>query len=331
MPGLWKRLRRIAVPPDLPAGRRRLLRTAGLALVCGFAAVALQRVDGRELLAAMASADPMLLLAAGASSLLSQWTRAARWAAVVRPPGVTLRARHAFPPLAAGYAVAVVVPARAGDLVRSHLLARRTGLPTASVLAAAFLDYVVGTATLVPLLAALALATPLPGWARHALLVFAALGAVGFAATWLLRPPEDHDPSAHRGLRGLFARLRAGLDAAHEPKAIAAALAWGAVGWGTELLVALFALAAMGLPATLAVGGLLVVATTAANVLSLSPGNAGAFEVAAVLVLTGLGVGAERALAFALLYHACHLAPTGLAGAGVLVLTARSARRAGAA
>lgn len=326
MPGLWKRLRRIAVPPDLPSGRRRLLRVAGLALVAGFAVVALDRVDLGELWASMLSADPALLLVAGAANLLSQWVRAARWAAVVRPPGVVLRARHAFAPLVAGYAVAIVVPARAGDVVRSHMLARRTGLHTSSVLAAAFLDYVVGTVTLVPLLAGLAVATPLPGWARQALLAFAAVGAVGFAAAWLLRPPHDLDPSAHRGVRGLVARLRAGLDAAREPKAIAASLGWGLVGWGTELLVALFALAAMGLPATLAVGGLLVVATTAANVLSISPGNAGPFEAAAVLVLAGLGVGAERALAFALLYHACHLAPTGLAGAAVLVRAARAAR-----
>jgi uncharacterized membrane protein YbhN (UPF0104 family) len=326
VPGLWKRLRRIAVPPDLPSGRRRLVRLVGLALVAAFAALAAERVDLSELWGAMLSADPALLAAAGASNLLSQWTRAARWAAVVRPPGVVLRARHAFAPLVAGYAVAIVVPARAGDVVRAHMLARRTGLPTASVLAAAFLDYVVGTATLVPLLAALALATPLPGWARQALLAFAALGAVGFAATWLLRPPPDHDPAAHRGVRGLVGRLRAGLDAAHEPKAIGASLGWGVVGWGTELLIALFALAAMGLPATLAVGGLLVCATTAANVLSISPGNAGPFEVAALLVLAGLGVDAERALAFALLYHACHLAPTGLVGAGVLVRAARAAR-----
>jgi uncharacterized membrane protein YbhN (UPF0104 family) len=219
-----------------------------------------------------------------------------------------------------------VVPARAGDLVRSHMLARRTGLPVSSVLAAAFLDYVVGTVTLVPLLAALALATPLPGWARQALLVFAAMGAIGFAATWLLRPPPDHDPSRHGGIRGLVARLRAGLDAAHEPRAIGASLAWGTVGWGTELLIALFALAAMGLPTTLAVGGLLVCATTAANVIAISPGNAGPFEVAALLVLAGLGVDAERALAFALLYHACQLAPTGLVGAGVLLRAARRRR-----
>jgi glycosyltransferase AglD len=323
---LWQRLKRIAIPPGLPAGRRGLLRVAGLAIVAAFAALALQQVDAGKLWAALLSANPMFLLLAGAANVASQWTRAARWAAVVRPPGAQLRARHAFAPLVAGYAVAIVVPARAGDVVRSHMLARRTGLPTASVLAAALLDYVVGAVTLVPLLALLALAMPLPPWARHALLAFAAVGLGGFAAIWLLRPPPGHDPLAHHGARGLLARLRGGLGAAHDPRAIAAALAWGLVGWWTELLVALFALAALGLPATIAVGGLLVAATTAANVISLSPGNAGPFEVAAVLVLAGLGVEAEHALAFALLYHACHLAPTGLVGAAVLLRAARQAR-----
>lgn len=326
MSSLWERLKRIAVPPDLPAGRRRLLRLGGLAVAAAFAILALQRVDAGELWAALVSANPWFLLLAGASNVLSQWTRAARWAAVVRPPGVELRARDAFAPLVAGYAVAIVVPARAGDMVRSHMLARRTGLSTASVFAAALLDYIVGTVTLVPLLAALALAVPLPPWARQALLAFAAVGLGGFAAIWLLGPPPNHDPLAHHGARGLLSRLRGGFGAAHEPRAVAASLGWGLVGWGTELLVALFALAALGLPATLAVGGLLVAATTAANVISISPGNAGPFEVAAVLVLAGLGVDAERALAFALLYHACHLVPTGLIGAGVLLGAAREAR-----
>lgn len=326
MSSVWQRLKQIAVPPDVPAGRRRLVRLAGFAIAVAFGALALERVDAGELWTALVSANAGFLALAGASNLLSQWTRAARWAAVVRPPGAELRARHAFAPLVAGYAVAIVVPARAGDVVRSHMLARRTKLPTASVVAAALLDYVVGTVTLVPLLALLALAMPLPPWARQALLAFSAVGLGGFAALWLLRPPPGHDPLAHRGARGLVARLRGGLGAAHDPRAIAASLAWGLVGWGTELLVALFALAALGLPATLAVGGLLVAATTAANVISISPGNAGPFEVAAVLVLNGLGVDAERALAFALLYHVCHLAPTGLLGAAVLLRAARQAR-----
>jgi uncharacterized membrane protein YbhN (UPF0104 family) len=40
-----------------------------------------------------------------------------------------------------------------------------------------------------------------------------------------------------------------------------------------------------------------------------TPANLGVLEAGAVLALTASGVGAELALAFALLYHAVHLVP----------------------
>ena len=122
-------------------------------------------------------------------------------------------------------------------------------------------------------------------------------------------------------------RLRSGLAAAHEPRAIAASVAWGLCGWSAELLIALFALAALALPAEFPVAALAVVATTAANVVVVSPGNAGPFELAAVLALTGVGVDRAPALAFALLYHLVHLVPVGILGAWVALREA-AARRA---
>jgi uncharacterized membrane protein YbhN (UPF0104 family) len=95
---------------------------------------------------------------------------------------------------------------------------------------------------------------------------------------------------------------------------------------GAELLVAWSSLAALGLPVTLQLAGLLVVATTAANVISLSPGNAGPFEAAAALVVAGTGVAAAPALAFALLYHAAHLAPMFALGTFALLREARDPR-----
>lgn len=325
MSASWDRLRRLAAPAADGPGRRRAVRLLGLAVVAAFAAVALARVDARQVGRSLAASRPGPLLLAMGATVLSLWMHAGRWAALVRPPGVRVRARDAFAPMVVGQAIGIAVPARAGDFIRSHLLARRTGLPTASVVAALFLDYVVGTVTLVPLLAVLAVATPLPPWARHALLVFAGMGVAGFVLVRVLRPPRDHDATGG-GLAGLLARLRGGLSAAHEPQALLASVGWGLAGWGAELLIAFFALAALGLTATFAVAGLLVVATTAANVISVSPGNAGPFEAATVLVLAGLGVPAAPALAFALLYHAVHLAPRAAIAAVALLRDGGEAR-----
>jgi uncharacterized membrane protein YbhN (UPF0104 family) len=264
------------------------------------------------------------------ANVLNLVLHAARWAAVVRHPGVRVRLGDVFDAMVAGFTVGVAVPARAGDLVRSHLLARRTGLSTASVVGAAAVDYVVGTAALVPLIVLLGVATPLPGWARQALLVTSIASAAGLAVAFALRPsraaPDGGRDVPAAAEPGLVARLRSGLAAVHEPLAISRSFAWGVAGWGAELLVAWFTLAAVGVPPTLPLAGLAVVATAAANAIAVSPGNAGPFELAAMLPLAGLGVPREPALAFALLLHVAHLAPTAVLGVWVLVREARAAR-----
>ena len=153
MSGLWKRLRALAVPPEESPGHRRALRLAGLAIVVVFAAFAAGEVDLRRLGASLAAASPGLLLLGAIANVVNLVFHAFRWAAVVRPKGVRVRAVDVFHAMNAGFAVGIAVPARAGDLVRSHLLARRAGLRRSFVIASAAVDYVVGTAALAPLVA----------------------------------------------------------------------------------------------------------------------------------------------------------------------------------
>jgi glycosyltransferase AglD len=313
--GLWKRLRALAVPPEESTGHRRALRLLGLAVVAAFALFAASHVDLRRVGASLATANPWLLL------------HAFRWAAVVRPKGVRVRAADVFAAMTAGFAVGIAVPARAGDLVRSHLLARRAGLRRSFVLASAGVDYLVGTASLVPLVALLALATPLPGWARDALLVLSVASGAGVIALFVLRPRRDVAADAH-GLAGLVQRLRAGLSVAHEPWALARSLGWSVLGWGAELAVAWLTLAAVGIPPTLALAALATLATAAANAIAVSPGNAGPFELAAMIPLAGLGIAREPALAFAILFHLAHLVPIAAIGGWVLVREAGAPLRA---
>jgi uncharacterized membrane protein YbhN (UPF0104 family) len=332
MAGLWKRLRALAVPPEERPGRRRLLRLVGLGTVVAFAWFGAAKVDLRAVAATLAAAHPGWLALAMAANVLNLVLHAARWAAVVRNPGLRVRLADVFDAMVAGFTVGIAVPARAGDLVRAHLLARRTGLSTASVVGAAAVDYVVGTAALVPLIVLLGVATPLPDWARHALLVTSLASAAGLALVFVLRPARParggagaaEAPDAVRP--GLVARLRSGLAAVHEPLALSRSFGWGVAGWGAELLIAWSTLAAVGIPPALPLAALVVVATAAANVIAVSPGNAGPFELAAVLPLAGLGVAREPALAFALLLHVAHLAPTAVLGVWVLVREARAAR-----
>ncbi|HEX9051711.1 MAG TPA: lysylphosphatidylglycerol synthase domain-containing protein, partial [Anaeromyxobacter sp.] len=194
MPAPWKALRALAAPPEESPGHRRALRLVGLAIVVVFAAFGVAEVDLRRLGASLAAAQPGLLLLAALANVANLVFHAYRWAAVVRPRGVRVRTADVLAATTAGFAVGIAVPARAGDLVRAHLLARRAGLGRSFVLASAALDYVVGTASLVPLVALLAVATPLPSWARDALGVTAVASAGGAVALFALRPPRDGAP-----------------------------------------------------------------------------------------------------------------------------------------
>lgn len=306
---------------DLAAGapaRRvggRRLRLAGLAGVVALAAWALARVDLRAVGASLAAASPALLALAVAANLVSLATHAARWRAVVLVPGGgRVRYRDTYAAVLCGFTAGLVLPGRGGDLVRSHLLAKRAGISTAAVVAAAALDYVVGIVSFVLALGAVGAASPLPGWGLRALVACAALAGAMLTAAWLLRPRRNAPAPA-----GLVARLRTGLAALHDGKALAASVAWGLAGWGAEGAIAWATLAALGLPATPGLAALVVLAASAAAAVGVSPGNAGTFELATAVVLAGAGVPSGEAVAFALAFHAVHVVPVAILGGGLVL------------
>lgn len=310
-----------ALAASAPRGGPRLApshaRLAGVAVLAAFAVAAAARVDLRAVLGMLAGAKPSQLALAMVANVVSLAAHAARWRAVVIAPGGRVRYRDALAGLMGGFAAGLALPARGGDVVRSHLLASRGGLSTASVMAASALDYVVGTVALVPAVGAVALAVPLPPWAVRGLAAVAALAAAAAAAAWLLRPER----SAHRHPRaaGVVARLRAGLVAVHHPRALLAALGWGAAGWVAEGAIALATLAALGLPASPGTAALAVLAASIASVAAVAPAGAGTFELATALAVSGAGAPRDAALAFALAYHAVHALPVALLGGAVLV------------
>ncbi len=214
----------------------------------------------------------------------------------------------------AGFAAGLVVPGRGGDLLRAHLLARRAGIPTATVVAASALDYLVGTIGFVAAFGAVGAVATLPGWGLRALVLTAALAAAATFVAWLLRPGRSA-PIGH----GLVARLRGGLAAVHDVRALAASFGWSLAGWAAEGTIAFLTLAALGLPATLPAAALAVLAASAAAAVAVAPGNAGSFELATAVAVAGTGVPSGAALAFALAFHAVHVVPVALLGGAVLL------------
>ncbi|HEX8909136.1 MAG TPA: lysylphosphatidylglycerol synthase domain-containing protein [Anaeromyxobacteraceae bacterium] len=300
-------------------GGGRTARLVGLVALAVLVFLAARNLDPAELRRAFADARPTFLLAAMAANLLALAMQAGRWLAIVHPIEPRARPRDAFFTLVAGYAVGLLVPARASDLARAHLMARRSGASMATLAATAVVDHLLGSVALFGVLGLMATFSGLPLWLRSAgTAAFAAAGGA-LLALWLLRLPEDAPRGQGHGLRAVVQRLRHGLVAVGRPRALLLSWSFALGGWAAEGLIAWCSLRAFGLPGTMEMALLVVIATTLSSAASISPGNAGAFELACVLALSGFGVGREPALAFALGYHAVHLVPVALLGGGWLL------------
>jgi uncharacterized membrane protein YbhN (UPF0104 family) len=140
-------------------------------------------------------------------------------------------------------------------------------------------------------------------------LLAAACAAAALAALLARREARAHGGWLARS----GARVRVGLAAGGDPLVVAAALGAALAGWAAEVLVALLCLPAFDLPAAFTPAAL-AVATTLSAAVSVSPGNAGVFELATVVTLEALGVDRERALAYALGFHLVHVLPIALLG-----------------
>lgn len=304
--------------------RSRSLHLAGLAALAVLAAVALRDADLAAIGRALLAADPRLLALAAALNLAGLAAQAARWHALVRPIAPAARLSGAFRALVSGYALGLVLPARASDVARAHLQARASRAPLAALAATVVLDHAVNAITLLTAIGLFGLVAPLPAWARSSALgLLVASAGAAIAARALHRHPRPGPP---RGRLGRLAdELRGGLGAVRDPRALAAATGAALAGWALEIAIAVACLPAFGLPPAPATGMLLVLATTVSAAASVSPGNAGAFELAAVLALAGLDVPREQAVAFALGYHAVHLLPVALLGGAWLLTSGRDA------
>ncbi len=309
-----------ALEPEERARRidlTRVTRWAGLLALGALAVLAARKLDPAELGRTFAEADPAILAAAAGANLLALVMQAGRWLAIVHPIEPRARPRDAFFTLVAGYAVGLVVPARASDLARAHLMARRSGASTVTLTATAVVDHLLGSVALCGVLGLMAAFSGLPLWLRSAgIIAFAGAGAA-LLALWLLRPRGELPPRG--GVGGVVQRLRQGLVAVGRPRALALSWAFALGGWSAEGLIGWLTLRAFGLPATMEATLLVVLATTLSSAASVSPGNAGAFELACVVALATLGVPREPALAFAIGYHAVHLVPVALLGGGWLL------------
>jgi uncharacterized protein (TIRG00374 family) len=240
--------------------------------------------------------------------------RALRWQALLSPvKRVPIRTTLAS--LLVGYLANNVLPARLGELVRSHDLGQRTGISRSTILGTIVVERVVDTVVVVAIAAVAILVLSVRGIVASAVLVGLALTAllvvaigVGIVAHRLpgadrLREFVAQWPRVHDVIR----RLRAGLRVASNVRTMGVAVALSIGSWTATVLAFAAAVQAIGVEPTMGQAALLAAGTNLATAIPAAPGYVGTFELAAVTIGGSVGIPAAPTLAFAVLVHAMTL------------------------
>ena len=270
------------------------------------------------------TAPAWLLLVAGfiAGDVL---LRAIRWQRLLAPiRHVAYGSMLAY--LLVGYLANNVLPARLGELVRSHYLGDREGMSRTTTLGTVVVERVVDTAVVVAIAAVGILVLNVRGLVTNAVVIGGAIAAilvvglaVGIAAhrlpgaeavaRWATRWPT---------MREIVGKLRSGLAVAGRPRTLFETLTLSVLAWAATLLAFAAAGQAVGLELRIGEAALLSSGVALASAIPAGPGYLGTYELAAVKIAEALGLPTDEAFAAALIVHAAILAMTSIGGAVAL-------------
>jgi uncharacterized protein (TIRG00374 family) len=318
-----------AADPVTPTVRRGLkqggsiLRWAGFYALVAVLAWAFHDVQWAAVGRSLAGAQMGWLALAAAVNLVVVLFQSARWLALVRPLSRGATLAEAFKATLVGFAVSTVVPARAGELARVEWLGRVTGLSRVSVIGSVLLDQLVNASVLLAGLALLPLLGGVPLWLRASGYFALGLFVIGATIVVVLKPVAVA-PGPREAIRGrmplaavanVLARVRHGLLASRDPRALGWSFGASFVAWGLEIVVTALSLRAVGLHLSLVASILVLVSVNLALAFPVAtPGNVGTLELGATLALLEFGVPKGHALAFAVCYHLLQVVPIGIIG-----------------
>lgn len=310
----------------------RTILVAALAL--GLLALFLRNVDFSEVGAAVRAARTDLLALAVALTLVVYFVRTVRWQYLLEPLGRT-SFWVAFRFTVIGFAASAILPARAGEVLRPYLLARREGFDVAATFATIVVERVLDLTAVLLMLAAYLLWFD-TGLAQHAPTLYravtlgawittpAALALLGLMVLLAKRPErieqflvraERRLPASLGGRLSRVGRTFAeGLAIVRRPQRLLASFGWSLVIWA--LLSAEAWVVALAFDITMSYpGSWLITALLVVGIALPTPGGVGGFHEAFRLgVTTFFGAPNHVAVAAAILLHAVSFGPVLLIG-----------------
>jgi uncharacterized protein (TIRG00374 family) len=293
-----------------------------------------RNADMAQVWAEMRRARPGLLLGAVLVTGMTYALRALRWQYVLSPLGETHFA-NAFRATVIGFAATFLLPARAGEVIRPLLLARREGLPATATFATIILERLMDMVTVLGLFAVFVLtADPATISAEPAHLarvkagglIAAAAAAVAMTTAFVAAGhPERLGRWALRIERVLPARLARlvakfvesftqGLAVMRQPRRLLVSLALSVPLWLS--IAAGIWLTSLAFHITFPyVGSFLVMTILVVGVAMPTPGAVGGFHAAyQIAVHSFFGAPDDRAVGAAIVLHAVSFVPVTLLG-----------------
>jgi uncharacterized protein (TIRG00374 family) len=313
--------------------RTALLRgTLGIAISVVAIWILARSVDIPKAADVLRTASPAWIGLMVVTALVDIGARGARWQALLAPIA-PLPFRRVLGYTFMGYLANNVLPARLGELYRSHALGEREGVSRTTVLGTVVVERIVDTVMVVAIASVAVLilsargamsSAVLLGLAFVALLVIAlGLGIVGHRLPGASRVTSIIERWPR--VLELARRLREGLAVAGRPRTLIAALAFSAIAWAASTMTFLAAGQAVGVQLTVAQAALLTSGVALVTIVPSGPGYLGTFELTVVGIAGGYGVSPEAALPLALLDHLMVIAITSIGG--VIALLAFRGRR----
>jgi glycosyltransferase 2 family protein len=318
-----------------PSGILRGIVGIGISLL--FVYLALSGVDLARTASLLETARPAWLVLAGLAVVADLSCRAVRWQVLMTPVRhVPLRRLSGY--MLIGYLANNLLPARLGELVRSHYLGDREGISRSATLGTVVVERIVDTVVLVGIGAAAILVLHIRGVVVSAVLVGVAISGLLVVALGIAlaahRLPGAARAAALLGrwprVHGIARRLRGGLQVAAVPRTLFLATVLSVAAWSCTVLMVLAVGQSLGIQITVGEGALLAAGTNLATAVPSGPGYLGTFEYAGQTIAVAFGLAAADGLALALLIHVLALAISSIGGGVALIRLGWSHRPAAA-
>ncbi len=268
---------------------------------------------------------PWLVLAVGGVSADLVF-RALRWQRLIAPiKPVPLPRLSGY--MLVGYLANNVLPARLGELVRSHYLGDREGISRSATLGTVVVERVVDTVVLVGIGATAILVLNVRGVVVSAILVGIALAGLLVVALALALAAHRLPGAARLAaylerwprVKYVALRLRDGLRVAALPRTVAASVVLSVAAWSCTVVAVLAVGQSLGIELTVGEAALLAAGTNLATAVPSGPGYLGTFEYAGQTIAAAFGLPAARGLALAVLIHFLTLIVSSAGGAVALI------------